>query len=300
MQRWRPASPFEEALEAMFEAGDLATCLALLRGADLALPVTRDAAAGREPFAWVTTADHERTWVPAYTSIEALHHATGDATLHGRITSLTELAAGWPDSRWGLAVNAGLPVGLFLESGTLARLAVPSLAEDRLAEPRSGMPIMQKLLRPADVTAFLDEDVSQVSGYCHHALDVAHIGTPGVLAAALGHAVQDVLTEDSSVHILRWRTAGLNLYRTPYGGIDEERMVAVGGWVIEEPPFAGLGLAPNVNEVIREYKVDGIGLPHGSEILELMVGGTERRRAIFDGDLGRWLPIHLVIEGSAP
>jgi hypothetical protein len=59
--------------------------------------------------------------------------------------------------------------------------------------------------------------------------------------------------------------------------------------VIEEPPFIGMGLVPNVDQTIREYKVDGIGLPHGAEIVELTTDGVERRRAVYDGDFGRWL-----------
>ena len=38
----------------------------------------------------------------------------------------------------------------------------------------------------------------------------------------------------------------------------------MGGWVVEEPPFSGLGLGRNVDRVVREYKVDGVGLPHGA------------------------------------
>jgi hypothetical protein len=84
---------------------------------------------------------------------------------------------------------------------------------------------------------------------------------------------------------------GLDLYRTPYGGIDEESRDAVAGWVVEEPPFVGMGLVPNVDQVIREYRIHGVGLPHGAEIWELTVAGTEHRRAIYHGDLRRWLLI---------
>ncbi|MGP4101343.1 hypothetical protein [Nonomuraea sp. KM90] len=84
---------------------------------------------------------------------------------------------------------------------------------------------------------------------------------------------------------------GLDLYRTPYGGTDEEGRAAVAGWVVEEPPFVGMGLVPSVDNVIREYKVYGVGLPHGSEIWELTVEGTEHRKAIYHGDLRRWLLI---------
>ncbi len=299
VREWEPASPFEDGLRSAFEAGDLVRCLVMLRHAEFALPISPAAAAGREPVAWPTLAEDGRTWIAAYTSEQAMRAAVGDVTGHYRVVSLVELAAGWPDTRWGLAVNPGLPVGFSLESGTVARLAVPSLVEDRIAEPASGTPVVQKLLRPVDLHTYLAEGESRVSGYCHHALDVAHIATPSVLAGALGRQAEEgVVTDEGSVNILRWRTAGLNLYRTPYGGVDEETMAAVAGWVIEEPPFVGMGLAPDVDRVIREYKIDGVGLPHGAEIVELTVSGVEHRRAIYDGDLERWMLVAVLPPGG--
>ncbi|MEV0381326.1 SseB family protein [Nonomuraea sp. NPDC050643] len=284
-----PAGPFEERLWEAYREGRRALCLSLLRGADLALPITAAAAAGTEAPAWATAADAERTWLLAYTSVEAMTLATGGAATHCRIVTMTELAAGWPDLRWGLAVNPGLEVAFTLESGAVARLAVPTLVQDLRIDPESGVPVMQKLLGPGDIHALLTGGEPRVSGYCHHALDVSHIATPAVLAAALGRP--DLLTGDGSLNMLRWRPVGLDLYRTPYGGIDEEGREAVAGWVVEEPPFVGMGLVPSVDSVIREYKVYGVGLPHGAEIWELTFEGTEHRHAVYHGDLRRWLLI---------
>lgn len=282
-----PASPFEEQLLAAYQDGQQAACLSLLREADLALPITAAAAAGAERPAWATAADGERTWVMAFTSVEAMTLATGGAATHCRVASMTELAAGWPDLRWGLAINPGLPVSFLLESGTVARLAVPTLEQDLQIAPGSGVPVVQKLIAAADIPDLLATSEPRVSGYCHHALDVSHIATPAVLAAALNQT--DMLTETGSLNMLRWRPVGLDLYRTPYGGTDEEGRQAVAGWVVEEPPFFGMGLVPSVDNVIREYKVYGVGLPHGAEIWELTQAGTEYRRAFYHGDLRRWL-----------
>ncbi|GIH45204.1 SseB protein N-terminal domain-containing protein [Microbispora rosea] len=277
-------SAFERRLGAAYDAGDTAACLSMLRDTELALPAPPEGGA-----AWPTITAPDRVWLPAYTSVEAMRAATGLSRV--RITSLAELAAGWPDPRWGLAVNPGLPVRFLLESGTVARLAVPTLAQDRRAEPEPALPVVQKPLTPYDLRTHLGEGESRVSGYCHHALDVAHVATPAVLADALGRGADDgLISGEGSLFLLRWRTVGLNLYRTPYGGIDEAGMAAVAGWVIEEPPFVGMGLAPNVDSLVREYKVDAVRLPHGSEIVELTAAGTEVVRAVHDGDLGRWLP----------
>lgn len=284
-----PVTPFEEQLWAAHRDGHVALCLSLLRGADLALPISAAAAAGQETPAWATAAGPGRTWLLAYTSVEAMRLATGGTATHCRITSMTELAAGWPEPRWGLAVNAGLPVSFQLEPGTVARLAVPTLTQDLLLEPGSGVPVVQKLLATGELPDLLAASEPRVSGYCHHALDVSHIATPAVLAAALGRP--DLLSASGSLNILRWRPVGLGLYRTPYGGTDEEGRDAVAGWVVEEPPFVGMGLVPSPDNVIREYKVYGVGLPHGAEIWELTLAGTEHRRAVYHGDLRRWLLI---------
>lgn len=247
------------------------------------MPISEAAAAGDEPMAWATRTDDERTWLIVYTSAAALRAATG--VEEHRVVSMVELAAGWPDLRWGLAINAGLELAFFLEPGTVARLAVPTLAQDHAVEP--GVPIVQKLLGPAEIQALLDDGAPRVSGYCHHALDVAHIATPSVLAEALSR--EDALTDQGALNILRWPAIGADLYPTPYGGVDEEGMRAVAGWVIEEPPFVGMGLVPSVDQTIREYKVTGVALPYGAEIVELGIDGVTRGRAVFDGDLGQWL-----------
>ncbi|MFC7586058.1 hypothetical protein ACFQYP_21680 [Nonomuraea antimicrobica] len=103
-----------------------------------------------------------------------------------------------------------------LEAGTLARLAVPTMEQDLLLAPESGVPVVQKLLAPDDIPVLLDTAEPRVSGYCHNALDVSHIATPAVLAAALDSS--DLLTESGSLNILRWHPVGLGLYHTPYGG----------------------------------------------------------------------------------
>lgn len=293
MVDWTPASPFEEALRAAFEAGDEVECLTLLRGATLALPITEAAAEGREPPAWMTVPSEERTWVLAYTSVEGMGIGTRGEATHARLSSLPELAAGWPDHRWGLAVNAGLPVDFMLESGTLARLAAPSLREDAAASPAATAPAMQKLLTTTEVYDLLAAGRTRTSGYVHQLADVAHIATPAVLVEALGRTaeIDQIITASGAVNLLRWPAAGLDLYRSPYGGRDESARDAVFGWLIEDPPFNGLGFAPNPDQVIREYKVEGILLPHGAELWELDDDGAETRLALFDGDRESWVLI---------
>ncbi|MFI6290924.1 SseB family protein [Nonomuraea sp. NPDC050790] len=283
----RAPTLFEKRLQEAHERGDLTASLTLLRHADFACPVTEAAARGEEPVAWPTAAGADRTWLTVFTSEAAMREATGEAVRHFRILSLVELAAGWPDPHWGLAVNPGLQPSFLLEAGTVARLAVPTLEQDLAAEPDSGPPIVQKPLTVAQLQELLAAEHPRISGYCHHALDVAHIATPSVLADAL--LAEDALTAEGAVNLLRWPAIGLALYRTPYGGADERARAAVAGWVVEEPPFTGMGLVPNASQTIREYKIDAVGLPHGAEIVELAADGRERTHARYDADQGRWL-----------
>lgn len=274
-------SSFEEELGRAHARGDLATCFDLLRAAPLVVPIS--GAEGEGPVVWPAFDDGERTWLAVFTSPEAM----GEVARRFVVATLLELAAGWPDPRWGLAVNPGRPVCFYLEPGTVARLAVPTLQEDVDLRRAAPVPVMQKLLRPFDILELLSTGEPRVSGYCHMAADVAHLTTPAALTEALFR--DEALTSDGTVNILRWPAVGLSLYRTPYGGTDEETMKAVAGWVIEEPPFGGMGLVPNANEMIREYRIDGILLPYGSEIVELGADGEERLRAQYDADRGKWL-----------
>jgi hypothetical protein len=298
VQAWRPANPFEERLLQASTADDASAVAALLQAAQLCLPLTAAASVGEESPAWPTVSAADRTWIIAYTSIESMRIGSGGALEHARASWLPELAAGWPDHSWGLVINPGLPTQVTLDPAALARLAAPSLLEDRDAQPTARTPMMQKLLRHADVHQTLQVGVTRVSGYCHQLVDVAHIAAPEILVEALGRKdeMAELRTDQGSVNLLRWPAVGLELYRNAIGGIDEASRAAVNGWLIEEPPFVGLGFAPSPDQVIREYKVDGVGLPHGAEICELTAAGATEPRALLDVDLGQWL---LLVPGDS-
>lgn len=291
MQTWEPASPFEEQLLAAYLGGDGGSCLGLLCTTEFALPISAAAAAGDEPPRWATAVREDQTWLLAYTSVESMLTGTSGESMHCRICTLLELAAGWPDPEWGLVVNPGLPVQLMLESGTVARLAAPPLAQDQVSSPDEPPPLVQKLVPYAELADMFARRDNRVSGYVHSLGDVVHIGSPTVLVDALARAAEEdeLLDDDGSLFLLRWPVVGPELYRSPYGGTTDRACAAIEGWVIEEPPFVGTGFVPNVDQVIREFKVDGIALPHHSEIVELGIAGAETRRAVWDGVRGTWL-----------
>ncbi|WP_082556504.1 SseB family protein [Modestobacter sp. Leaf380] len=297
-----PEPTLEEQLGELWAAGDRVSCLQLLRGAELALPVTEAAAEGREPAAWATVAGPDRTWVLAFTSVEAMVEATGGAATRARVLGFAELAAGWPDPRWGLAVDPGRRTPFSLESGALARLAAPTLVEDRLREPDTLPTLVQRPISADELFELINTRSGRVSGYVHNLHDAAHLSTPEALLGAVGlrDRAGELLAEDGTLLVLRWPVLEPEAHRTPLGGTDDERRDAVGGWVVEEEPFTGLGFTADVDSLVREYRVHGLLLPHAAEVWEMAPDGTERRRAQWDGDAGRWLWAVRVDPDAAP
>lgn len=291
MPTWEPTGPFEEQLWAAYLAQDSGNCLALLRTTELALPISAEAAAGKEPPRWATAAREDGTWLMAYTSPESMQTGTDGQATHFRIASLVELAAGWPDPQWGMAVNPGLPMQILLETRTIARVAAPEMALEQLMSPDRSPPLVQKLLPHSEMSRLFADKDNRMSGYVHLLADVKHIGSPNVLLDALGRTAdeRELIDDDGSAYVLRWPAIGPALYRSPYGGTTELARAAMDGWVIEEPPFVGTGFVPNIDQVIREFKVDGLGLPHRAEVVEISVEGSESRRAVWDGDRGAWM-----------
>ncbi|MFC7586059.1 SseB family protein [Nonomuraea antimicrobica] len=102
-----PSGPFEERLWVAHSDGQQALCLSLLREAELALPITAEAAAGTEAPAWATVEAAGRTWVLAYTSVEAMRLSTGGAAAHCRVATMPDLAAGWPTCAGGWRSTPG-------------------------------------------------------------------------------------------------------------------------------------------------------------------------------------------------
>ena len=66
-------------------------------------------------------------------------------------------------------------------------------------------------------------------------------------------------------------------------------MQAMQGWMIERPPFRGNGFAPSEGrDVIAEFKVDSVRLPHGGQLWRVSADGSEKLIAMFDADGPRW------------
>jgi hypothetical protein len=151
--------------------------------------------------------------------------------------------------------------------------------------------VMQRTVPPAQLPFYLERGYDRVSGFVNRASEVAHLTTPRALYRALGLNYPGApFTDDAEVHVLRWVAHRPDLYRLPYGGQTETAMRAMQGWVIERAPFRGNGFAPGDTDVVAEFKVDSVRLPHGAQMWRLTRDGTETLVASFDADAGRWVP----------
>jgi len=150
---------------------------------------------------------------------------------------------------------------------------------------------MQRTVPPAQLPFYLERGYDRVSGFVNRASEVSHLTSPRALYRALGllYAGSPFSEDDAEVHVVRWVAHRSDLYRLPYGGQHEAGMRAMQGWVIERPPFRGNGFAPGDTDVVAEFKVDSVRLPHGAQMWRLTKDGTETLVATFDADISRWV-----------
>lgn len=124
-----PMPPEGDLLESRLtdakQRGDHTTYFSLLSGADLVLPATAPAVEDPDRAELPTITIGSDTYVTVFTSPASLAR-TGDRHpgLYRR-TSFAQLASGWPDPSWQLAINPGLPSEVLLDASALTRLHGP-------------------------------------------------------------------------------------------------------------------------------------------------------------------------------
>jgi hypothetical protein len=236
-----------------------------------------------------------------------------------------QLITSWPDESIGFAINPGSPVGATLPGSQILALASwaseVGLRDDPAAEivvapkrtesmpssvagpPAAGADratVMQRTIPPAQLPFYLERGYDRVSGFVNRASEVAHLTSPKSIYRALGlvYPGSPFADDDVEAHVLRWIAHRADLYRLPYGGQHEAAMRAMQGWVVERAPFRGNGFAPGDTEVIAEFKVDSIRLPHGAQLWRLQRDGEQTLLATFDADTTRWVPAPVGFTGG--
>ncbi|MEO3773799.1 SseB family protein [Micromonospora sp. B9E7] len=123
MTEWEPATEAEVAMRDALHANDQELYFRLLSRTDLLLPVSAPTQPGQPPAGWGTWTTGGRTHVLAFTSSAALRACLGDHPGSNRRVPFADLAVGWPNQEWWLAVNPGLPVEGYLPAWFVAQLS---------------------------------------------------------------------------------------------------------------------------------------------------------------------------------
>jgi hypothetical protein len=312
---FEPANDLEAELLAAARSGRPDRFLSTLLLAKVLLPVadgTDPATRPGEPdFVWHTDKIDDQPYVVVFSSPERMaEHLDRPAELLG--VRFVQLIRAWPDESWSLAVNPGTPIGATLPgsqiTGLVSSAAEVGLGDDAGAAGESGAratgraaapgrvaverPIpMQKVVAPSQIGWYLDRGYDRVCGFVHREQEVAHLCAPATLVGALGLRYDGSPFDPDApeIYLIRWLADRPTLYRIPYGGRTEAAMAAMEGWVIERAPFRGNGFAPaESDEVIAEFKVDSVRLPHGAQLWRLRADGGSQLVALLDADGPTW------------
>ncbi|HKE64591.1 MAG TPA: SseB family protein [Micromonosporaceae bacterium] len=259
-------------------------------------------------FPWRRDEVDGQPYLVVFTSSERMTEFLGDGvvSINAKFIQLIHV---WPDVKWAFAINPGSPVGATLPGIQIKALAAwaddAGLTDDEglgeyddaaAAAPASNMPVvMQKPIAASQVDYYLERGYDRASGFVHRATEVMHLQTPAQLVGTLGltYSGSPFRRDASEIYLLRWAAYRPDLYRIPYGGQHEAAMRAMQGWMIERAPFRGNGFAPAENgEVIAEFKVDSIRLPHGAQMWRVTSDGRKTLIALLDADEGLWRPVH--------
>ncbi|MFI7602795.1 SseB family protein [Actinoplanes sp. NPDC049681] len=285
--------------------------LSTLLLATVLVPVADNSRPGSSPgesgFASRTEEMDGERFLVVFTSRDRLsdHYAEPARTVAVRFV---ELIRNWPDPAWSFAVNPGTAVGAkypgpqvialanwALEAGLggdpVEEVSDAAAVPERSGEAEARPTTMQKTVAAEQVDYYLERGYDRVAGFVHRAAEVEHLRSPGELFAALGllYDGSPYQADAKEAFVLRWPAFRPSLYRIPYGGQSEQALRAMDGWVIERPPFRGNGFAPGEGkDVIAEFKVDSVRLPHGAQLWHLDAEGQERLLAVFDCDAPVW------------
>ncbi|MEU9510479.1 SseB family protein [Micromonospora sp. NPDC048170] len=123
MTEWEPATDAEAAMRDALRANDQQLYFRVLARTELLLPVSAEALAGTAPVGWGTWSTGGRTHVLAFTSGAAVHACLGENGSAVRRSTYADLADGWPNHEWWLAVNPGLPIEGYLPAWFVAQLS---------------------------------------------------------------------------------------------------------------------------------------------------------------------------------
>jgi hypothetical protein len=150
---WTPANATEQQLLAALAVDDRRHYFEIIATAPLYLPSTAEPAAQRRPadpaqvparddpgqpaapryFTWDVAG---QTYLPVFTSAQALAASLGDLVERYVLTNYAELSRYWPSPQWRLAVNPGHPIDAWLPIDAVDEAASGALVVSTVSEMR--------------------------------------------------------------------------------------------------------------------------------------------------------------------
>jgi hypothetical protein len=174
---WEPATEAEVAMRDALRANDQELYFRLLSRTDLLLPVSTPAPSGQAA-GWGTWTTGGRTHVLAFTSASALRACLGEHAGTTRRVPFADLALGWPNHEWWLAVNPGLPVEGYLPSWFVSQLSRGDVRlPGRAMGARARLERAETLARSRGATT--GRDASPAAGFVPPSPPVADPASPG-------------------------------------------------------------------------------------------------------------------------
>lgn len=283
--------------------GDNTTYFRLLASADLVLPASAPAVEDPDRAEFPTISIGSGTYVTVFTSPGALAR-TGDRRpgLYRR-TSFAQLASGWPDRTWRLAINWGLPSEVLLDSSVIDRLH---------GDPRATPPSMQGVPNPygtVDPTALagpnpvagepkpsstaLNGSAASFADAGGGAHDDSHTAVDPFTAADL-HAALDSGTSGQETPGLGTPVPHVPIMPQtpepqPAEHVAPEPVSAEP--VSLEPEPAPLGAPTDKARIAQEPSGVPLRLPHGTRLWQAFGEGDATPLAVYDAIGGTWTPV---------
>ena len=147
--------------------------------------------------------------------------------------------------------------------------------------------VMQRTVPPAQVPFYLERGYDRVSGFVNRASEVAHLTSPRMLYRALGLVYSGLAVRRGRRRGARGALGGAPLRPVPAALRRPARGRRCGPCRAGSSSgrrSAATGSRPGDTDVVAEFKVDSVRLPHGAQMWRLAKDGTETLVATFDAD----------------
>jgi len=207
--------------------------------------------------------------------------------------SIIQSQNGFVDGLESLLTKEGLSMDDFHYMMQKSSNALTDVEKAKMARIRGAMPkpdantIMQKVIPKSDINNYLSGNYTQIGGYMTRASDAKHLKTYDDIynGLRLDYEGTAFFIEDGSCGVIRFKSPGTNNAILPTGG----------EYAKYDYPFTAHGFTAGKNGRLGapEWHIESRIYPDdGAELWEVFSDGTEELKAIFDGDLQKFVPVN--------